>query len=54
MSINEAKNNLRDQLDGQALDDQITVSREDVERVLKYVDDIEVWFADFETKVGGR
>lgn len=54
MSVDEAKNNLRAQLDSQALADQVTVSRKDVERVLKYVDDIEAWFADFEAKVGGR
>lgn len=54
MSVNEAKADLQAQLNSQALADQVTVSRECVERVLKYVDDIEVWFADFEAKVGGR
>lgn len=54
MSVTEAKADLQAQLNSQALADQVTVSREYVERVLKYVDDIEVWFADFEAKVGGR
>ncbi|WP_157359267.1 hypothetical protein [Arthrobacter sp. YC-RL1] len=54
MSVSEAKADLQAQLNSQALADQVTVSREYVERVLKYVDDIEVWFADFEAKVGGR
>lgn len=54
MSASEAKNNLQAQLDTQALAEQVTVPRKDVERLLKYVDDIEAWFADFEAKVGGR
>lgn len=54
MSVNEAKTNLRAQLDAQALADQVTVSRKDIERILKYVDDIAAWSADFEAKVGGR
>lgn len=53
MSTNEAKADLQAQLNSQKLADPVTVSRECVERVLKYVGDIEVWFADFEAKVGG-
>lgn len=38
MSVNEAKNNLRTQLDSQALADQVTVSRAELEKLLDWAD----------------
>lgn len=53
MTTNEAKNNLQAQLDAQALVEQVTVDRADLERVLQYIDDVQEWARNFPRPSGG-
>ncbi|WP_313813025.1 hypothetical protein [Glutamicibacter sp.] len=54
MSSNQAVTNLKTNLEEQELADQVTVSRADLERVLKYIDDVAVWMEDFDKQFGGK